>query len=107
MKIKLIMPFFMIATAILLLLSNNYKMNDTQAAAAETHMITASKEAHAMPDASPVSGITVYITDTGECYHTENCASLKHSRTEVDLEYAERFYRPCKQCHPEKLKKAA
>ena len=43
------------------------------------------------------SGDTVvYITKTGECYHSSGCSSLRRSKIETTLKSAvERGYRPC------------
>jgi competence protein ComEC len=46
-------------------------------------------------------GQTVYITDTGKCYHTSGCSSLKKSKHAISLKDAKsRGYKPCKKCHP-------
>jgi len=43
----------------------------------------------------------VYITKTGEKYHTEQCASLKKSKIPVSLGRAvTKGYVPCQQCKP-------
>lgn len=43
----------------------------------------------------------VYITKTGEKYHTENCHYLKYSRTEIELDKAkDRGYTACSVCKP-------
>lgn len=47
---------------------------------------------------------TVYITKTGECYHTGSCSYLRQSKIAVTLEYAvNRGYRACSRCHPPAL----
>lgn len=48
------------------------------------------------------SGDTVvYITKTGECYHSSGCSSLRRSKIETTLKSAvERGYRPCSKCKP-------
>lgn len=44
---------------------------------------------------------TVYITKTGECYHTGTCGSLKKSKIETTLQTAtDAGYRACSKCHP-------
>jgi methylphosphotriester-DNA--protein-cysteine methyltransferase len=44
---------------------------------------------------------TVYITRTGEKYHTERCASVKNSKIAVSLgEAVSKGYGPCKRCKP-------
>lgn len=43
----------------------------------------------------------VYITDTGEYYHNEECRYLKYSRHEMTREEAEEEgYKPCGVCQP-------
>lgn len=44
---------------------------------------------------------SVYITDTGEKYHTKNCRYIKNgNKKEVSLSYAkENGYTPCSACH--------
>ena len=45
--------------------------------------------------------ITVFITDTGKCYHREYCNSLRYSMHSVTLEYAiAEGYTACKICNP-------
>lgn len=51
------------------------------------------------PKAAPAD-TTVYITNTGECYHRGNCKSIKKSKIPLSLEKAVRQYRPCKLCNP-------
>jgi methylphosphotriester-DNA--protein-cysteine methyltransferase len=47
---------------------------------------------------------TVYITNTGEKYHTERCASVRKSKIAIRLEQAvSRGYEPCKRCKPPEL----
>ena len=46
----------------------------------------------------------VYITRTGECYHTGSCRYLKKSKIEITLADAvARGYRACKVCCPPSL----
>lgn len=46
----------------------------------------------------------VYITRTGECYHTGSCRHLKKSKIEITLADAvARGYRACKECCPPNL----
>ena len=53
------------------------------------------------PAANSNSGITVYITRTGEKYHLDGCSSLSKSKIPVSLEEAKaRGYEPCKRCNP-------
>jgi methylphosphotriester-DNA--protein-cysteine methyltransferase len=43
----------------------------------------------------------VYITKSGEKYHTENCSSLRNSKTAITLEEAVlQGYEPCQRCNP-------
>lgn len=45
----------------------------------------------------------VYITDTGSCYHTEQCGCLLFTDTAVTLEDALKGgYTPCSRCRPPK-----
>ena len=47
---------------------------------------------------------TVYITETGGCYHRRSCGSLNKSRIKTTLgEAVEDGYLPCERCHPPKL----
>jgi methylphosphotriester-DNA--protein-cysteine methyltransferase len=44
---------------------------------------------------------TVYITRTGEKYHTERCASVRNSKIAVSLgDAVSKGYEPCKRCKP-------
>ena len=46
----------------------------------------------------------VYVTKTGEKYHTERCSSLKSSKIAIALEDAvSKGYEPCKVCKPPAL----
>jgi competence protein ComEC len=45
-------------------------------------------------------GTTVYVTNTGECYHVAGCRYLASSRVKIALEDARRRYRPCGVCSP-------
>lgn len=42
---------------------------------------------------------TVYVTNTGECYHRDGCSYLR-SRNPISLEDAKKWYRPCSRCNP-------
>jgi methylphosphotriester-DNA--protein-cysteine methyltransferase len=47
---------------------------------------------------------TVYITNTGEKYHTERCASVRKSKIAIRLDQAVlQGYEPCKRCKPPAL----
>lgn len=46
----------------------------------------------------------VYITKTGECYHTSGCSSLRKSKIETTLQNAvSKGLRPCSKCKPGSL----
>ena len=48
-----------------------------------------------------VTAQTVYVTKTGEKYHTESCRYLKYSKIAIDLAKAQQQdYTPCKVCKP-------
>ena len=43
----------------------------------------------------------VYITRTGDKYHTASCSSVRSSKIEITLEEAiDRGYEPCQRCKP-------
>ena len=42
----------------------------------------------------------VFVTNTGEKYHRENCRSLAKSKIEIALAEAAARYEPCKVCKP-------
>lgn len=45
--------------------------------------------------------VTVYVTNTGEKYHTAGCQYLKKSQIPIDLNDAlAQGYEPCSKCHP-------
>ncbi|SED12485.1 hypothetical protein SAMN04489761_4349 [Tenacibaculum sp. MAR_2009_124] len=51
-------------------------------------------------------GQKVYVTKTGEKYHTYKCRFLKYSKKEIELDKAVYFgYLPCKVCKPLSVKK--
>lgn len=50
----------------------------------------------------PAQGQTVYVTDTGECYHRASCSSLRYSKHPISLKEARQDYRPCSRCRPPK-----
>ncbi len=46
----------------------------------------------------------VYVTKTGEKYHSEGCRYLKKSKIEKSLEDAiDEGYEPCSVCHPPQI----
>ncbi len=50
---------------------------------------------------SASGGTTVYVTDTGECYHRKGCRYLSSSRIAMKLSHAKADgYRPCSVCDP-------
>ena len=40
----------------------------------------------------------VYVTNTGSCYHKENCGYLHSSKISIPLSEAKEKYRPCSRC---------
>jgi hypothetical protein len=53
-------------------------------------------------DSIASDSITVYITRTGDCYHTEDCYHLRKSKIKTTLAQAKADgYRACKHCHPQ------
>lgn len=52
------------------------------------------------PNSKPKQGVTVYVTDTGEKYHRDNCKYLAKSSNPVLLEKLGPNYQPCKICSP-------
>lgn len=47
------------------------------------------------------SSPTVYITNTGECYHRSGCSSLRRSKIAISKSKAvSEGYRACKRCKP-------
>lgn len=47
-----------------------------------------------------VNAQTVYITKTGEKYHTENCSYLSQSKIAIDFDKAKNYHTPCSRCKP-------
>lgn len=46
----------------------------------------------------------VYITKTGEKYHTKKCRFLKYSKKEISLKKAIEYgYKACRVCKPQKV----
>ena len=57
--------------------------------------------AGAASSASASGGTTVYVTNTGECYHRKGCRYLSSSRIAMKLSHAKADgYRPCSVCDP-------
>ena len=52
------------------------------------------------PAVKPKQGVTVYVTDTGEKYHRENCKYLAKSSNPILMEKLGANYQPCKVCSP-------
>ena len=72
---------------------------EAEAAAAAAAAATASQAQN--QDDGGSSGVTVYITKSGEKYHLDGCSSLRKSKIPVSLEDAKaRGYEPCKNCNP-------
>lgn len=46
-----------------------------------------------------LTGDTVYVTRTGECYHTISCQYLQKSKIPMDVAEAVYNYRPCSKCY--------
>ena len=46
----------------------------------------------------------VYVTKTGECYHTKDCYTLHKSKIKKKLNEVCEEYRPCKICLPPEVK---
>lgn len=47
----------------------------------------------------PTNGTTVYVTDTGECYHAKWCRHLRYSKHAILLKQAKQEgYRACSVC---------
>ncbi len=47
---------------------------------------------------------TVYVTDTGKCYHSDGCSYLNKSKNKTTLEKAVGSgYKACSKCKPPKL----
>lgn len=74
------------------------------AAAPQTQ--TVSQPAMAEPTATPAEekaeeGYRVYITNTGEKYHSSGCQYLRKSKHEIDIKTAQsRGYTACSRCNP-------
>ena len=68
------------------------------AAAAEA---AAEAQAQAEAQAEDTNGYTVYITKTGEKYHSGGCRDLKKSKIAIDITDARaQGYEPCSVCNP-------
>ena len=83
------------------------------AAEPEPSPITAVLPPEPSPSTAPVSEspaaavaedpveVTVYVTRTGEKYHTDGCQYLRKSQIPISLEDAKASgYTPCSKCHP-------
>lgn len=69
-----------------------------EAAAAEA---AAEAQAQAEAQAEDTNGYTVYITKTGEKYHSGGCRYLKKSKIAIDINDARaQGYEPCSVCNP-------
>ena len=48
--------------------------------------------------------VTVYITKTGDCYHSKNCSYLRKSKISISLDNAiAQGYDRCSKCNPPKV----
>lgn len=45
-------------------------------------------------------GDTVYVTESGEKYHSDGCQYLRKSKIEISLAGAKASYTPCSKCGP-------
>lgn len=79
----------LVATVFLLLLSCGCKKDQPK-----TQYVSNSK----------ASDTIVYITKTGECYHTSNCYTLRKSKIKRNLDEVYKEYRPCSNCCPPEIK---
>jgi len=62
---------------------------------------TAAAKADAASTRGSGGGTTVYVTESGECYHRTDCGCLSHSRIPMSLaETKAQGYRPCSVCDP-------
>lgn len=52
------------------------------------------------PTESYSENIVVYVTETGKCYHLNNCMCLRYSKYEKELLEIVDEYRPCQICCP-------
>lgn len=73
-----------------------------QAAKAEEERKAAeAAKAKEQAESSQKNGYTVYITNTGEKYHSNGCRYLKKSKIAIDINDARaQGYDPCKVCNP-------
>lgn len=70
-------------------------------AAAPQQPAPAEKKPEVTAPATNNKSVTVYITKTGEKYHTGGCRYLKKSKIAISLEDAQaQGYGPCSVCHP-------
>jgi len=75
------------------------KSNTASKSKSKSSSSYASNYSNSSSDYSSGSGTTVYITDTGSCYHYAGCSYLRSSSHAISLEEAEsEGYRPCSRC---------
>ncbi len=51
-------------------------------------------------DSAETKTLTVYVTKTGEKYHSSGCQYLRKSKIAMSLNDAKRSYSPCSRCNP-------
>jgi chemotaxis protein histidine kinase CheA len=74
---------------------------DQAAAQASQNTASVSSSSSASQSSSETTETTVYITNTGEKYHTSGCSSLSKSKIPIDLAKAKaEGYTACSKCHP-------
>lgn len=88
-------------------IKENAPPTKTTSRSTTTTKSTSSKTTASNKIVSPAIGTTnnqdttVYITDTGKKYHTDNCRTLKKSKHAISLKDAKaQGYGPCGICHP-------
>ena len=60
------------------------------------HDISASQVSTKTNESDPI----VYVTQTGQCYHSGTCSYLRKSKIPMKLSEAKMRYRPCSKCGP-------
>ena len=63
--------------------------------------VTVTTESIGIVAAGASSDTTVYVTKTGDTYHSKDCNSLRKSCVSITLQEAiDDGYKPCKRCYP-------
>lgn len=63
--------------------------------------VTVTAESIGIVAAGASSDTTVYVTKTGDTYHSKDCNSLRKSCVSITLQEAiDDGYKPCKRCYP-------